>query len=383
MSTTAYSDSPRPIGLSRRSFREKPIRDLHKRSPSVNMLEKTNSVMRNSPTRNERTNDVKLAPPTSRPPSVRPRSSLKNNQSDHLTKRTYTFSNPPRATDTNVTSNYRTSSAPTQVSPPPMKSQQKSASANQTSKNRSVEPVPRPPPLKAEPNSIDSSSKAPKSVQKVRILLFGPSSTDPNIGKSSPRKGKTQIEEKKDDSQDRKQNNASLELEADVADSMQLAAILAKIQSFKDPSPVATTSTNDGKRSDLRVYEYDASNLLETATFRLSPRTLKPAEELEIKSRSDCFYRNEMRSSSNAQMPALLTSIVAETNNFSNQNHSHDRTFTFRLNPNGTIQTETNSEIRQKTGLDHNGEQIQLFYDATLEGFFDPNTGLYYELTST
>lgn len=171
--------------------------------------------------------------------------------------------------------------------------------------------------------------------------------------------------------------------QADIADSKQIAAILANIQSLDDWIPNAvnggTSPRRQQKSFDPKKYEYVAKNSLDTTTFRLSPRTLKPDEELAARSRFSQNYRYEMMSSANAQIPPLMASIVAENNN----SIGIDKTYTFRLNSTTTMKKQNSFDDIEPISATIDGEQVQLCFDEILKCFYDPYTGTYYELTST
>jgi hypothetical protein len=122
---------------------------------------------------------------------------------------------------------------------------------------------------------------------------------------------------------------------------------------------------------------------LDTATFKLSPRTLKPDEELAARSRFSQNYRYEMLSSSNAQIPPLMASIVTENNNSMGHGIGYEKTFTFRLNSTTTMKKQNSFDDVESIPATIDGEQVQLCFDEILKCFYDPDTGTYYELTST
>lgn len=178
--------------------------------------------------------------------------------------------------------------------------------------------------------------------------------------------------------------------QAEIADSKQLATILANIQSFDDWLPCGTSDGFSPRREkkifDPNKYEYVAANSMDVTTFKLSPRTLKPDEELAARSRFTQNYRSEMLSSANAQMPPLMASIVAENNqNYSNSlslNSTNDKTFTFRFNST-SMKLPNSFETIESIPSNIDGEEIQLCFDEILKCFYDPTTGTYYELTSS
>jgi len=174
--------------------------------------------------------------------------------------------------------------------------------------------------------------------------------------------------------------------QTETADSKQIAAILANIQSLDEWIP---NTVNDGisprrqqKIFDPKKYEYIAKNSLDTTTFKLSPRTLKPDEELAARSRFSQNYRYEMLSSANAQIPPLMASIVAENNNNIGMGIGMEKTFTFRLNSTTTMKKQSSFDEIEPMQSTMDGEQVQLCFDEILKCFYDPNTGTYYELTS-
>lgn len=175
--------------------------------------------------------------------------------------------------------------------------------------------------------------------------------------------------------------------QAEIADSKQLAAILANIQSLDDWIPCTDHDGSSPRRElksfDPKKYEYVAKNSLDTTTFKLSPRTLKPDEELAARSRFSQNYRYEMLSSANAQIPPLMASIVTENNNHTMGSATgSEKTFTFRLNPSMTMKKPNSLDEIEPMPSTSDSEQVQLCFDEILKCFYDPNTGTYYELTS-
>jgi hypothetical protein len=174
--------------------------------------------------------------------------------------------------------------------------------------------------------------------------------------------------------------------QAEIADSKQIAAILADMQSLDDWIPQTNNDDQsprvERKIFDPKKYEYVAKNSRDTPTFKLSPRTLKPDEELAVQSRLSQNYRYEMLASVNAQMPSLIASVVTENNNIMGSVAGSDRAFTVRLNQTTTtIQENPIYEIESNSSSSDN-EQVQLCFDEILKCFYDPSTGVYYELTS-
>ncbi|CAF1575965.1 unnamed protein product [Rotaria magnacalcarata] len=357
-------------------------------------------------------------------------------------KQTYTFSNPPRELQRQSIQNMkhlrqnhlrqRVSSAPDensfQTSQRSIISQQKPSSANESFTPRShddhhIPPLPRNHLLKRDEQQKSSlnalikeqeRSKVPKAVQKRRIILLFrrvPTSTSPLI---SPRQLQNTSPIKPDiisnhaRQQDKKTNDEIQYFtnnittfpssdssindpfhgfdQAEMADSKQIAAILANIQSLDEWIP--NRSDNGAspryqqKAFDPTKYEYVAKNSFDTTTFKLSPRTLKPDEDLAARSRFSVNYRYEMLSSANAQIPPLMASIVTENNNTIGGGTVCEKTFTFRLNSTTTMKKQSSFDDTEPVPSTSDGEQVQLCFDEILKCFYDPNTGTYYELTS-
>ncbi|CAF2722144.1 unnamed protein product [Rotaria sp. Silwood2] len=367
--------------------------------------------------------------------------SSNENSTNKISKQPYTFSNPPRELQRQSIQNMkylrsnhlrqRVSSAPdensSQNSPRSIINQQKPSSANESSTPRShddnhIQQLPinhllkRDEQQKSSLNALikeQERSKVPKAVQKRRIILLFrrlPSSTSPLI---SPRQVQNSSPIKPDiisndtHQQDKKLNDEIQHFtnntvfpspgsstsdpfhgfdQAEIADSKQIAAILANIQSLDEWIP----NTVNGGRSprhqqktfDPTKYEYVAKNSLDTTTFKLSPRTLKPDEDLAARSRFSLNYRYEMLSSANAQIPPLMASIVTENNNTIGNGTGSEKTFTFRLNPTTTMKKQSSLDDIEPIPSTVDGEQVQLCFDEILKCFYDPNTGTYYELTS-
>ncbi|UJR25414.1 hypothetical protein I4U23_006761 [Adineta vaga] len=369
--------------------------------------------------------------------------SSNENLNNPIAKQPYTFSNPPRELQRQSIQNMkylrhtrlrqRVSSAPDensfQNSPRSTHYQQKPSSANQSSTPRSHEENLLPPlPLhqlikrdeqqKTSLNALlkeQERSRVPKAVQKRRIILLFrrlPSSSTPPIlsprqQQNSPRNQSDRIsndiqqqEKKLTDDLPYPTNNQTSSTtdsfpndpfygfdQAEIADSKQIAAILANMQSLDEwiPNTVngGTSPRHQHKTFDPKKYEYVAKNSLDTATFKLSPRTLKPAEELAARSRFSQNYRYEMLSSANAQIPPLMASIVAENNNSIGINTTNDKTYTFRFNSTTTMKKPSSLDDIESIASTMDGEQVQLCFDEILKCFYDPYTGTYYELTST
>jgi len=341
------------------------------------------------------------------------RSNTNDNISLKSSKQIYTFSNPPRELQRKRTSSLRQriSSAPDENSPRSRLNQPKSSSAtgsltprsHDDSNHHSIQSINltnhR---LKYDEQQKDSlnalmkeqeKSKVPKAVQRRRIVLLFHRSSPRQEQNSSPISDKNQIPSQENlILQTNNQNSIQLSqssdssdnIEAEMADSMQLAAILANIQLQDDWNPNENSPKQQSHTLlDPSKYEYVVANPSDTATYRLSPRTLKPTEELAARLRFSQYYRSEMRSSANAQIPPLMASIVTENNSTMKTGMDLERTFTFKLNSTDTIKKQNsfdeNEEPIQST-MDN--ELVQLCYDATLKRFYDPNNGKYYELTS-
>ena len=167
-----------------------------------------------------------------------------------------------------------------------------------------------------------------------------------------------------------------------MADSMQLAAILAEIQLDKDWTPTESAPKERSTTLDSSKYEYDVPNALDATTFKLSPRTLKPDEELAARRRFAQFYQSEMRSSANAKIPSLIASIVAENNSTIGNGVDVGPTFTFKWNGSDTLKKSTSADDDELLESSTDNELVHLCYDATLKLFCDPNTGKYYDLSS-
>jgi hypothetical protein len=351
------------------------------------------------------TNSTGVKPPL----SPRYRSVTNESIASKSEKQIYTFSNPPRELRRKRTSSLRArvSSAPDENSPRSRLNQPKSSSATGSFTPRSHDDNDYPSmqsnnpiiPIsnhhhhhhqQQEKDSLNAlmkeqeKSKVPKAVQKRRIVLLfpraslkqkpNPSSIPVNNQIQSPETPILQTNNPVHHSQ------PSDNIEAEIADSMQLAAILANIQLQDDWNPNNSSATQPQQRTvlDPSKYEYVVANPLDTATYKLSPRTIKPTEELAARLRFSQHYRSEMRSSANAQIPSLMASIVTENNSTLGNSADIEQTFTFKLNRTNPMNLDENEPIQSTM----DNEFVQLCYDATLKRFYDPNTGRYYELTS-
>ena len=284
----------------------------------------------------------------------------------------YTFSNPPCERKRASSASQRISSAPDESSPRSRLNQPKSSSASGLGRSRPTD----------EKDSLNAllkqqeKSTVPKSVQNRRIvLLFHRSSPRQDDKTSSIEQKQITVEDKSSSTKVSPIQSADLResIEAEMSDSMQLAAILAQIQLSDDVNSNEFLSQQRPIALDASKYEYIVGNPLETATYRLSPRTLKPSEESAARSRFSQYYRSEMQSSANAQIPPLMASIVAENSLTLGSDFDAEQIITFKLNSTGKTNEQTSSK---------DNELVQLCYDATLKRFYDPNTGKYYELTS-
>lgn len=317
--------------------------------------------------------------------SSRPRSHTNENLASKPTQPIYTHSNPPRELQRRRTSSLRerVSSAPDENSPRSRVNQPKSSSAK-----GSLTPTSQDSSIQSKDSNDDTTqieqkvkdslnalikeqqkSTVPKAVQNRRILLLFPRSS-PKEKAANPFPQETPII-----------NPLPLDnFEGEIADSMELANILHQIQCPDDSdSLIPSSSSKSQTKSDPSKYEYVVPNSLDTATYRLSPRTLKPNEDLAARSRFSQYYRSEMRSSANAQIPSLLASIVTENTLTLGNGTDLEPTFTIKLNPTETINQPNSFDKNPSTG---NDEVVELCYDATLKRFYDPRTGKYYELTS-
>ncbi|UJR23491.1 hypothetical protein I4U23_026489 [Adineta vaga] len=406
MSITTYQNNPSSASFSRRNIRStsnamtnEHSRLLHLPIPAIG--ESLPVKLLSSQT-----------PPT-------PRHHFNTNESISVksAKQIYTFSNPPRELQRNRRlSNQslvrqRVSSAPGENSPRSRLNQPKALSANESLTfrsytNRTTDSINQhlKPDEQQQQSSLNAlikeqkTSKVPKAVQKRRIVfLFHrpsskqehpiPSNSDnnrispqpqPSLPIPPPVLSPRQALTNRDDLLD---NN-----EPEMADSMDLAAILAEIQLEKDWNPNESSSKQQPQTTlDSSKYDYDVSNPSDVTTFRLSPRTLKPDEELAARKRFAQYYQSEMRSSANAKIPSLLASIATENNTTIGNSLDIGLTYTFKLNSTDSIKksnsnTNINDEFLDSTS---DSELVQLCYDATLKLFCDPNTGKYYDLSST
>ncbi len=404
MSTTTYQSNPPSKSFPRRNIR---------RSTSINAMTndrsqyplKPNHLLTPIPPIRESV-DIK---PSSRSESLTSRYRSTTNESvtsKSSSKQIYTFSNPPREHNSNRKSSlrHRISSAPDENSPRSRLNQPKSSSANGSltprshadHSHQSLQNEQQKDSLNAL-LKLQEKSKVPKAVQRRRIVLLFHRSSPRQEQNSSPILNNNQIQpqQKPPTIQINQQSqvfpSSSVQIsqpldniEPEMADSMQLAAILANIQLQDDwdPNDVSPNLQQQKATLDPSRYEYVVTNPSDTATFRLSPRTLKPDEELAARLRFSQHYRAEMRSSANAQIPALMASIVTENNSTLGQGMDLEQTFTFKLNSTDAIKKQKSFDDDQSSESASESELLQLCYDATLKRFYDPNTGRYYELTS-
>jgi hypothetical protein len=394
MFTTDYQNNQSSTSFSRRNIR---------RSTSINAMTndhsrvplRTNHLLNPIPPIRESLsiNSTNIKPSF----TSRYRSNTNENLSIKSSKPIYTFSNPPRALQRKRSSSLRqrVSSAPDENSPRSRLNQPKSSSAtgsltprsNDDSNHQSIQSIHSTNHiLKHDEQQKDSlnalikeqeKSKVPKAVQRRRLVLLFPRSSPRQEQKSSQINNQNKISNS--------QPSDSLDnIEGEMADSMQLAAILASIQLQDDWNPNEPSSKQQQQTLlDPSKYEYVVANPLDTATYRLSPRTLKPKEESAARLRFFQYYQSEMRSSANAQIPPLMASIVTENNNNTTGNGTDiEQIFTFKLNPTDTINKQNSFDKNEPIQSTMDNELVQLCYDATLKRFYDPNTGKYYELTS-
>jgi hypothetical protein len=345
-----------------------------------------------------------------RPPlTPRYRSITKESITSKSEKQIYTFSNPPRELRRKRTSSLREriSSAPDENSPRSRLNQPKSSSATgalipRSRDDSSYYSMPSNDPIthiskhhQQEKDSLNAlmkeqeKSKVPKAVQKRRIVLLFPRSSLKQKSNSSTISDNHKIQSPEipilQTNHPVLSSQPSDNIEAEIADSMQLAAILANIQLQDDVNPNESSPKQQSQQRtvlDPSKYEYVVANPLDTATYKLSPRTLKPTEELAARIRFSQHYRSEMRSSANAQIPSLMASIVTENNSTMGHATDIEQTFTFKLNRTDPMNKQNPFDENEPIQSTMDNELVQLCYDATLKRFYDPNTGRYYELTS-
>ncbi|CAF0851759.1 unnamed protein product [Rotaria sp. Silwood1] len=351
-------------------------------------------------------------------------SNKNENTSIQSSKQIYTFSNRPREIGENRKSSHnnrlrqRISSAPDKNSPRSNLNRQKPSSANPSltprshdddnyhsiQKIRSTNYV-----LKRDEQQKDSlndlikkqeKSKVPKVVQRRRLFLLLRHSSPREKQSPSPISEKNQIETREspiirtnNQSQILPKNSPipnSIEtsqspdnMEPEMVDSMQLAAILADLQFQDDWLPNEVSSENQSTKLDISKYEYVVASPIDTTTFKLSPRTIKPNEELAARIRFSQDYRYEMRTSANAPIPTLLASIVSDNNTIGGNGTDIEQTFRLKLNSKDTMKKQNSSDNDEPLESTTDNELVPLCYDATLKCFYDPNTGKYYELIST
>ncbi|CAF0749825.1 unnamed protein product [Adineta steineri] len=369
-----------------------------------------------------------------------PRHHFNTNESVSVksSKKIYTFSNLPcelpryRRSSHSSVLQQRVSSAPDENSPRSRLNQPKSSSANESLTPRlyvdGINPSKRiidsrnhilkyDEQQKHSLNALikeQEKSNVPKAVQKRRIVLLFPRSPKNSEHFNSPKNSEHRNSPKNpehcnppkvDNDQNRnfpssssliipntipvsEPSDSSVNISPEMADSLQLAAILAEMQLDSQSTSNESSSSSLPKNShitlDASKYDYVAANALDTATFKLSPRTLKPDEEFAAKKRFAQYHQNEMRESSNAKMPSLIASIVTDNNNTIGNGIDIGQTFTFKFNT-------TTDTIKKQSSIDADddafesttdSELLRLCYDATLKLLYDPNTGKYYDLSS-
>ncbi|CAF1658510.1 unnamed protein product [Adineta ricciae] len=415
MSVTTYSNNPSSTSFTRRNIR----------SSSTTASSPSNAITNEHPRLPLQTNHLHLPIPpigdslrvkpnrirhsvSSQSPTT-PRYHFNTDESISVksSKQIYTFSNPPRElqrirhfSNQNL-GRQRVASAPEENSPRSRLTQPKVLSANDSSMLRSYSNQYHIKPDEQQQWSLNAlikeqnKSKVPKAVQKrrIRFLFHCPPSKQEQVpfvldnNQISPRSSSSQEHPilplilTPRSTEDFVDNN-----EPEMADSMQLAAILAEIQLEKDWNPNETSKQQQQPQLvlDSSKYEYDVSNPADGTTFRLSPRTLKPDEELAARKRFAQYYQHEMRSSANAKIPSLLASIVTENNATIGNSLDIGPTFTFKFNSSDPMKkTTSNNDNEDSLGSTTDSELVQLCYDATLKLFCDPETGLYYDLSST
>ncbi|CAF0872242.1 unnamed protein product [Rotaria sordida] len=354
-------------------------------------------------------------------------SNKSENTSVQSSKQIYTFSNPPRELERNRKYPHnnklcqRISSAPDESSyrnsPRSKLNKQKPSSANGSltprsynddnhhsiQTKRSTNNV-----LKCDEQQRDSlndlikeqeKSKVPKVVQRRRIVSFFRhlSPREKQNSSSIPDNNRLEIHatpiiRTNNQSQILPTNSNILnsiqisqlpnDMEAEMVDSMQLAAILANIQLQDDWLPNQVSSENQSTQLDVSKYEYVVPSPIDSTTSKSSPRTIKSDEELAARIRFSQDYRHERRSSTNALIPTLIASIVTDDNTIGGNCMDIEQTFKLKLNSTDTIKKPSSFDKNEPLESTTDNELVQLCYDATLKRFYDPNTGKYYELTS-
>ncbi|CAF0818383.1 unnamed protein product [Adineta steineri] len=363
-----------------------------------------------------------------------PRHHFNTNESVSVksSKKIYTFSNLPcelpryRRSSHSSILQQRVSSAPDENSPRSRLNQPKSFSANESLTPRlyvdAINPSKRiidsrnhilncEEQQKHSLNALikeQEKSKVPKAVQKRRLVVLFPRSPTKSEQNNPSKFDNNQIQSETNSSNLTNNQNknfpsssripntipvsepsdSSVNISPEMADSLQLAAILAEMQLDSQSTSNESSSSSLPKNShitlDASKYDYVAANALDTATFKLSPRTLKPDEEFAAKKRFAQYHQNEMRESANAKMPSLIASIVTDNNNTIGNGIDIGQTFTFKFNT-------TTDTIKKQSFIDADddafesttdSELVQLCYDATLKLLYDPKTGKYYDLSS-
>jgi hypothetical protein len=409
MSTTTYQSNHTSKSFPRRNIRTLSTTNAMTNDRSRFPL-KTNHFITPIPPIRESVsiNSTNIKPPPLRLESLktpRYRSNTTENAKSKSSQQTYTFSNPPRELQLNRRSSLRQriSSAPDENSPRSRLNQPKSSSANGSLTPRSHDDnIHRSIRSEQQKDSLNAllkqqeKSKVPKAVQRRRIVLLFHRSSPRQEQNPSPISNNNQIQSREQPITQTNQQtqvfpSSSIQapqpfdnIEPEMADSMQLAAILANIQLQDDWNPTDVSPKQSQPTTlDPSRYEYVVANPSDTATFRLSPRTLKPDEELAARLRFSQHYRYEMRSSANAQIPPLMASIVTENNNTMRSGSDLEQIFTFKLNSTDANKKQTlRDDDDQPFDSTMDNELVQLCYDATLKRFYDPNTSKYYELTS-
>ncbi|CAF1609130.1 unnamed protein product [Rotaria magnacalcarata] len=435
MSTTTDQNNHTSASFSRRNVKRSPAvietNNIHSHIPlkvghSINPTpSKRESLPKNS-------TDTKLSfiVENSARSMSRDRPNTRERTSTQPTRQTYTHSNPPRELQRNKKSlqnnrlHQRISSAPDETSYEKSRSskstKKKTSSANVSLASRShhdddddkknthsikINHV-----LKRNEQQIDSlndrfkeqdKSEVPELAQKQRraILLYhdlSPRSkqTPSPISDNNPTETQGSSVIRSNNSNraspadtkflnSLRSSQSSDNVEADMVDSLQLLAVLAemKLQNECNPSEVSTqtqsTSTFDASR-----YEYVVPSLIETGTFKLSPRTINVDKELAARKDIRKNYLLEMRSSANARIPNLVTTIVSDNNNtMGGTSADVESGLSFKLNSTGMSKKQSSiDEYDEPFQSMINNDSIHLYYDATLKGFYDPKMGKYYDV---
>lgn len=441
MTSTTYQNNYVPVTLPQHHIRQPLTINRVKNSRPNVPLQSTDSVFptpakRTSLPTNVATSDSSILN-KDLIPSQNPTIST-DQPSIQTSKRTYTFSNPPREVQRQNKSfqnrrrlSQRVSSAPDEYSSrkssysPSVTQKPLSAnsaltprsydnedyntntSTNNNNNYRSTEPSLASKRSQQEKESLENlikqekKSKVPELVQRRRkMILFCRDSSQRGKQTLSPVNEQNRIETKKDPINQTNHSNetsptssinlnssldsdSSANAEADFADSKELAAILAQMQLDNDCLPSESSSKSQSMdKLDLSKYDYIVASPNDTTAIVVSPRTIKADEELASRIRFLQNCRNEMSRSANAKIPTLMASVISDMNATLGGT-------TIDNEPGSTLKSNTTEAIRKQSSLDNvdepmessvDNEFIPLCYDATLKRFYDPNTGKYYEL---